>query len=762
MGIFVMAREKRKTRVRAPRRRAADPKRRVGGTGSIVTNFRRTNTDGVRRAAGHQLNRRHDKKSYIDPDRIARNRVLIGTSFDIAKDVEAYLGTCARLSHKSAPDPAMATIILGASPEFFRPDGQEPGDEDPERVRRWTERSVAWIRETFGEDAVSAILNLDETTPHIHLAVVPTYQKRPRLPDRKRRGESDDALQARRRAAHEHPGVKTLSWSSSPVFGRADAFTPLRQSYAQAMAPLRLKYALDSHDPEAPAKPRPFKEWIDNRAHELDDAERMLIRRRIAEDECGAIDRACEDERRARLWAETERIDRETMALARRRAAEDECEAIERERLLLRDRTAFARRQAVEAECLAIDREGVETLRDEAKQARDAAERSRRVAEREAVAAQDVGAQVEGAARNLDMAAEAAWRGMHDEPITREHVADETQFEVLCAHAPERRPTRGFWYRFCSLHDPRTGAPLPFPEAVRAALERAFNAVAALARRMAALTRHEATHEQQVRDWNAGHEKRERTLDEAREAEGRLTETQAAVTEAEDRLAEIEDRAARAKAEASEAARTARRERDEAREEAGRLRGRLMPLRLAWDALRAHHRAVAEIEADRSRPRPQDLAAAEDWLQGARRTPHDYHPFEIALLAMTPEGWRRFGLDDLLGHARREDDPRAVFEGLKRLRSRDSRAFLDLVGIYQAADLDHALPPRPDTGEVVHRVALAFRRADPDGDRVTSAEPTPEAAALGALPAPLRRTLDEAFEAEQAEEEAARPGGSRP
>ena len=441
------------------------------------------------------------------------------------------------------------------------------------------------------------------------------------------------------------------------------------------MAPLRLKYALASFDPEAPAKPRPFKEWIDNRAHELDDAEAVFVRQKVIEDECRAIDRACDDERRARLRAEIEKSERERTTLARQRAAEDECAAIDRElerRRLVRERAAFTRRQAIENECAAIDRQCVKDLRGAAERnaeaivsdAEDAAADARADADWDAKRirheAGKIGGRIETAASNLDHATKAARNGTHDELITREHVADETQFEVLCAHAPKGRPTRGFWFQFWSLNDSRTGAPLAFPEAVRAALERAFDAVAALARRMAALARHEATHEQQVRDWNAGHEKRERTLDEAREAEGRLTETQAAVTEAEDRLAEIEDRAARAKAEASEAARTARRERDEAREETGRLAGLLGPYRRAWDAICAHKHAVAEIEADRERPRSQDLEAAHAWLDDAQgRDPHTRRLFDISCHAANPEGWRWLGFDPAAF-------PGLTHEGLRR------------------------------------------------------------------------------------------------
>lgn len=69
-------------------------------------------------------------------------------------------------------------LVLSASPEYFRPDSVDrPGSYDPARVRAWTRETVAWLRKEFGKDAVHIALHLDETTPHIHALVVPTYIK---------------------------------------------------------------------------------------------------------------------------------------------------------------------------------------------------------------------------------------------------------------------------------------------------------------------------------------------------------------------------------------------------------------------------------------------------------------------------------------------------------------------------------------------------------------------------------------------------------
>lgn len=42
------------------------------------------------------------------------------------------------------------------------------------RLKAWCADNLEWLRQTFGaENVVSAVLHMDEATPHIHAAVVP-------------------------------------------------------------------------------------------------------------------------------------------------------------------------------------------------------------------------------------------------------------------------------------------------------------------------------------------------------------------------------------------------------------------------------------------------------------------------------------------------------------------------------------------------------------------------------------------------------------
>lgn len=63
----------------------------------------------------------------------------------------------------------ITSLVLSASHDFF--------DSDETR-KKWVAQSMKWARDEFGDDIAHASLHLDERTPHIHLKVVPTYEKK--------------------------------------------------------------------------------------------------------------------------------------------------------------------------------------------------------------------------------------------------------------------------------------------------------------------------------------------------------------------------------------------------------------------------------------------------------------------------------------------------------------------------------------------------------------------------------------------------------
>ena len=90
--------------------------------------------------------------------------------------------------------------------------------EEEGRLPEWCADNLAWLRETFGaENVVSAVVHRDESTPHIHAAVVPIVT-----------GERRKA----RTAASETPGkrhYRTKSAASAPMMScRASVSSNIR------------------------------------------------------------------------------------------------------------------------------------------------------------------------------------------------------------------------------------------------------------------------------------------------------------------------------------------------------------------------------------------------------------------------------------------------------------------------------------------------------------------------------------------------------
>ena len=65
-------------------------------------------------------------------------------------------------------------IVLSASPSHFRPGREHSGGTyEPDRVKAWATASLAWAKRQWPDQLASAVLHLDEMTPHMHLLVVP-------------------------------------------------------------------------------------------------------------------------------------------------------------------------------------------------------------------------------------------------------------------------------------------------------------------------------------------------------------------------------------------------------------------------------------------------------------------------------------------------------------------------------------------------------------------------------------------------------------
>ena len=123
-------------------------------------------------AAGAHNTRRHIPNN-ADPSRSDRNQILIGPGRD-GEDVGEIAARMTDGHMRLKKQRRAAEILLIASPEYFRHDlPHQAGYYNQKKMEMWRDLNLEWIKKKWGDNIISATLHLDESTPHIHLIVIP-------------------------------------------------------------------------------------------------------------------------------------------------------------------------------------------------------------------------------------------------------------------------------------------------------------------------------------------------------------------------------------------------------------------------------------------------------------------------------------------------------------------------------------------------------------------------------------------------------------
>lgn len=106
-----------------------------------------------------------------DPTRTHLNRELVQFPDGVADRTEAisHRIRTAGIKRKITPDQvrAIRIVLSGTHEDMARV-------QDEGRLSEWCDDNLQWLHRTFGrENTVSAVLHMDEHTPHIHATVVP-------------------------------------------------------------------------------------------------------------------------------------------------------------------------------------------------------------------------------------------------------------------------------------------------------------------------------------------------------------------------------------------------------------------------------------------------------------------------------------------------------------------------------------------------------------------------------------------------------------
>jgi FtsZ-binding cell division protein ZapB len=104
----------------------------------------------------------------------------------------------------------------------------------------WCKDNVDWLKKTFGADnLVSAVLHLDEKTPHIHATVVPI------VAGERRKAKIEKPAEGKKKYKKKNPNAARLC--ADDIIAR-DKLTDCQDSYARAMEKYGLKRGIEGSE----------------------------------------------------------------------------------------------------------------------------------------------------------------------------------------------------------------------------------------------------------------------------------------------------------------------------------------------------------------------------------------------------------------------------------------------------------------------------------------------------------------------------------
>lgn len=178
----------------------------------VVMDVKRKSLSSLTGATAHE-NRTGGDLTHVDSERTQLNqRVAYNGHHDSpAKAVADYIKD-KNIKIDARNTTPITSFVLSATPEYFDMKGKEP---NKKKLDAWTNASMKWVLDEFGSDAVHASLHVDEKTPHIHVHIVPTYEK-----------------------TTKHKTVLQASHHKHPAFRGKMSFKKVLDRYSERMEPL--------------------------------------------------------------------------------------------------------------------------------------------------------------------------------------------------------------------------------------------------------------------------------------------------------------------------------------------------------------------------------------------------------------------------------------------------------------------------------------------------------------------------------------------
>jgi hypothetical protein len=158
------------------------------------------------------------------------------------------------------------------------------------RLKAWCADNLEWLRRTFGtENVVSAVLHMDEATPHIHAAVVPIVTG-------ERRKVRKDKTDKPGKRKYRTKSTARLRLCADDVMSRVK-LKEYQDTYAEAMAKYGLQRGIDGSKARHVTTQEFYRNAIARQQNLQDNIGELL---RIEEEKRKAVEHATEQEQTAR------------------------------------------------------------------------------------------------------------------------------------------------------------------------------------------------------------------------------------------------------------------------------------------------------------------------------------------------------------------------------------------------------------------------------------------------------------------------------
>ncbi|MDU1891963.1 MAG: MobV family relaxase [Dysgonomonas sp.] len=158
----------------------------------------------------------------------------------------------AKLKRKIASNQVRAIrILLSGSPEDMK------RIEESGRMDEWCKDNLDWLKYTYGkENLVSAVLHLDETTPHIHATVIPIVTGQSRKAKLKEKGQ-EQKITGKKKYKTKDPNTARLCVDDVMTRVKLKEY---QNTYAEKMQVYGLERGIDGSEARHITQPQYYRE----------------------------------------------------------------------------------------------------------------------------------------------------------------------------------------------------------------------------------------------------------------------------------------------------------------------------------------------------------------------------------------------------------------------------------------------------------------------------------------------------------------------